>query len=99
MQVIAFYYGCNDLHKTKVNFFVAIQFIPITCHEDPEGKWMYSSTLSLTSALDVMGGHCHAPAVVVLFPQYRRLGGPQGCLDGVQKISPHQGSIPGPSSP
>ena len=31
------------------------------CHEGPEGEERYSSTLSLTSALDVVGGHRHAP--------------------------------------
>ena len=27
-----------------------------TDHEDPEGEWTFSSTLSLTSALDGVGG-------------------------------------------
>ena len=29
---------------------------PIAGHEGPEGEYRYSSTLSLTSALDEMGG-------------------------------------------
>jgi hypothetical protein len=33
------------------------------------------------------------------YPLYRRLGGPQGRSGQVRKISPHQDSIPGPSSP
>jgi len=33
------------------------------------------------------------------YPLYRRLGGPQGWSGEVRKISPHQDSIPGPSSP
>jgi len=32
---------------------------PRTCHEDPKGEWKYSSTLSLTSALD--GGGWSTP--------------------------------------
>jgi hypothetical protein len=52
---------------------------------------MYSSTLSLTSALDV-GGQRHAPAALppgmTRYPLYRRLGGPQGRSGPVRKISP-----------
>ena len=43
---------------------------------------MYSSTLSLTSALDGVGGQRQAPAALppekTRYPLYRRLGGPQG---------------------
>jgi len=34
-------------------------------HKGPEGEWGYSSTLSLTSALDGVGGQRHAPAAVL----------------------------------
>jgi len=34
---------------------------PITGHEGPEVEYKYSSTLSLTSALDGVGGQRHAP--------------------------------------
>jgi hypothetical protein len=37
---------------------------PRTGHEDPEGEYRYTSTLSLTSALDGVGGQRHAPAVL-----------------------------------
>jgi len=37
---------------------------PRTGHEGPNGEWMYSSTPSLTSALDVVDGQRHAPAAV-----------------------------------
>ena len=37
---------------------------PRTGHEGPEGKQRYSSTLSLTSAIDGMGGQPHAPAAL-----------------------------------
>jgi hypothetical protein len=36
----------------------------ITCHEDAEGGWRYSYTLSLTSALDGVGGQLHALAAL-----------------------------------
>jgi len=56
-------------------------------HEGPEGE--YSSTLSLTSALDGVGGQRHAPAALPpgknRYPLYRRLGGPQGRSGGCGK--------------
>jgi hypothetical protein len=36
----------------------------LTGHECPEEEWRYSSTLSLTTALDGMGGQYHAPAAL-----------------------------------
>ena len=39
---------------------------PRTGHEIPEGEYMYSSTLSLPSALGGVGGQRHVPAA---FPQ------------------------------
>jgi hypothetical protein len=63
---------------------------PETHHEDPEVEWRYSSTLSLTSALDGVGGR-HAQAALppenTWYPLYRRLGGPQGQSRRVRKIS------------
>jgi hypothetical protein len=37
---------------------------PRTGHEGPEGEHTYSSTLPLTSAVDVVGGQSHAPAAL-----------------------------------
>jgi len=53
---------------------------PRTGHEVPEGEKRYSSSLSLTSALDGEGGQRHAPAPgkETRYPLYKRLGGPQG---------------------
>jgi len=52
---------------------------------------MYSSTLSLTSALDGMGGQRHAPTALpaghTRYPLYRRLGGAQGRPGRMWKIS------------
>ena len=65
---------------------------PRTGHEGQEGKWKYSSTHSLTSALDEVGGQRHAPAALppgkTRYPMYRRLGGTQGRSGRVRKISP-----------
>ena len=41
-------YTCNGKHKRKVH--------PITGHEGPDLEYMYKSTLSLTSAIDGVGG-------------------------------------------
>jgi len=54
---------------------------------------MYSSTLSLTPAIEGVGGQCHAPATLppgkTQYPMYRGLGGTPGHFGWVQKISPH----------
>ena len=59
---------------------------------------MYSYTLSLTSALDGVGGQRHVPADLPLgktrYPLYRRLDGPQGMSEWVWKISPPPGFDP-----
>jgi hypothetical protein len=75
-----------------------------TGHEGPEEEEMYSSTLSLTLALD--GGVLTKPrpgrftsGKQTCYPLYRRLGGPQGWSGRVQKISPYRDPIPGLSSP
>jgi hypothetical protein len=64
---------------------------------------MYSYTLSLTSALDVVGGEVHAPAALppgkTLYPLYRRLGRSQGPWKGAKNLAPRRDSIPGPTSP
>ena len=62
---------------------------PRTDHEGPEGE--YSYTLSLTSALEGLGGQRHAPAALpprkIRYPLYRRLGGPKVWSGRVRKIS------------
>jgi hypothetical protein len=77
---------------------------PRTGHGGPEREYRYSSSLSLTSALDGVGGHRHAPAAI--YPQERpgihcKGGwlGPRAGLDRCGKCRPHRDSIPGPSSP
>jgi len=72
---------------------------PITGHEGPEVEYWYSSTFSLTSALDGLGGQRHAPAAKTRYPLYRRLGGPQSRCGRVRNISPPLGfdsrTVPG----
>jgi hypothetical protein len=76
---------------------------PITAHEGPKGQYRYGSTLSVTSALDGVGGQRHAPAVLplgkTLYPLYRRVGWPQRGCGRVRKISPPPGFDPEPSCP
>ena len=57
---------------------------------------MCSSTLSLASALDGVGGQHQAPAGLPLGKTRYQFGGPQGRSGRVQKISPpspHRDSI------
>ena len=64
---------------------------PITGHEGPQGEYRYSYTLSLTSALDGVGGQCQTPSALTpgktRYPLYRRPGGPQGQSGQVRNIS------------
>jgi hypothetical protein len=72
---------------------------PTTCHERPKEEQRYSSTLSLTSALDWgVGSQRHATAALLpgktRYPLVRRLGGPQGQSGQMRKISPPTGIRP-----
>jgi hypothetical protein len=62
----------------------------ITGHDGPEGEKRYNS-ISLTSALDRVGGQRHAPTALppgkTQYPLYTRLGGPQDRSGRVRKIS------------
>ena len=70
--------------------------------EGPEGEQWYSSTLSLTSALDGVDGQRHAPAAL---PTGKRPGSqeagwvPGPVWTGAENLASHRDSIPGPSSP
>ena len=68
----------------------------ITCCEDTEGEWRYSSTLFLTSALEGGGWLTQrpgrfTPGKVTSYPLCRRLCGPQGRCGRVRNISPRPG--------
>jgi len=71
---------------------------PTTGHEGSEVEYRYSSTPSLTSAVDLVGGQRHAPAALppgeIQYPLYRRLGGHHGQSGRVRKISPPTGIRP-----
>jgi hypothetical protein len=72
---------------------------PRTGHEGPEGEERYTSTLSLTSAVDEVGWlksrpGCYTTGKENRYPFYRRLGGPQGQSGRVRKISPPPGFDP-----
>jgi hypothetical protein len=79
---------------------VEVKGHPRTGHEGPEGEWRYSSTLSLTLALDGVGGQLHVSAALppppgmTRYPFYKRLGRPQGQSGRVLKISPAPGFDP-----
>jgi hypothetical protein len=76
---------CNLEFEEKCNSC----FHPRTGHEGPEGEQRYSSTLSLTSAIDVVGGQRHAPAALArVRPGTHCMGGwvvPSAGLDGCGK--------------
>jgi len=59
---------------------------------------MYSSTLSLTSALNGVGGQRHAPSTLptgkTRYPLYKRLREPQGRSGRERKILPQTGTDP-----
>ena len=59
------------------------------------GVQVYSSTISLTSALDGVGSQRPGKT---RYPLHRRLGGPRGLSGRLQKISPPTG-IPSPDRP
>jgi hypothetical protein len=67
---------------------------PRTSNEDSEGQQSYSSTLSLTSALDGGGWSTPSPGRYTRGPLNSRLGGPQGRSGRVRKISPPYGFDP-----
>jgi hypothetical protein len=63
-----------------------------TYHGCTEGKYRYSSALSLVTALNAGGWSTPRPVLFTLrkgkyYPLYRRLGGPLGQSGGVMTIS------------
>jgi hypothetical protein len=92
----------TDLTKKLHTYNVNGKVFPTTGHEGPEGEKSYSSTLSLTLALDVGGWSTPRPGRFTPGKEtWYSLGGPQGRSGRVRKISPppHRDSIPGRSSP
>jgi hypothetical protein len=69
---------------------------PRAGHESPEGVWRYSSTFSLTWALDWVGWSTPSPSCFIFGKETRhilcrRSCGPQGRSGRVRKISPTPG--------
>jgi hypothetical protein len=87
----------EETHKDKQKIH------PRTGQEGPEREQKYTSTLTLTSALDGVGGQRHTPAALspgkTRYPLYRRLGGPHGRSGGCGIFRHHWDLIPGSSSP
>ena len=86
----------NLVPKGKLN--------PRTGHEGPEGQQRYSSTLSLTSALDMGGWSTPRPGRFTAGkgPGTNCTGGwvgPRAGMDGCRKCRPRRDSILRPSSP
>jgi hypothetical protein len=71
---------------------------PRTSHKGPEGEQMYSYTLSLTSALDQVGGQRHAPAALTpgktRYSLHSSPGGSRGRSGQMRKNSPSPGFDP-----
>jgi hypothetical protein len=80
---------------------VARQRSPLNRPWRPRGGVNYSSTLSLTSALDRGDGQRHAPTALppgmTRYQLYTRLGAPPGRSGGSEKSRPYWDSMPGPS--
>jgi hypothetical protein len=90
---------CQRTHTTRpILFKYKSKVRPKTGHEDPEGEQRYSSTLSLTTALEEVSVQCHVPAALragmTRYQLYRRLGGPQSRSGRVRKTSPPPGFDP-----
>ena len=77
---------------------------PRTGHEDPEGEYRYSSTLSFISALDGVGGQATSrplylretyPVPTVQEAEWA----PGPVWTGAENLALRRDSIPGPSSP
>jgi hypothetical protein len=87
---------CNRRITSKT---LHVKIRPRKDHEVPEGEWRYSSTLSLTSALDG-GGWLRprpgrfTPMIESLYALYSKLGRPQGRSGWVRKKSPPHGFDP-----
>ena len=77
---------------------------PRTGHEGPKGKQRYSSTLSLTSALDGRGRSMPCPSSFTPGKDpipivWEARWDPELVGMGAENLVPHWDSIPGPSSP
>jgi hypothetical protein len=110
VEVRRFHWKVTALLRAASRWFVLLHNVhmllkrngkicPRTDHEVPEGEYRYSSTLSLTSALNVSGWLTPRPGRFTPrekdpVPIYRRLGRLQDQSGRVRKISPPPGFNP-----
>jgi hypothetical protein len=84
-HTIAILYTLSIFYEKFTKFKVKGNVHPMTVHEVPEVEWRYSSALSLTSALDRVGGQRYFPAALppgrTLYVMYRGWVGPRAGLD------------------
>ena len=88
-----------NLHVNVVKTTKHIKFHPRRGHKDQDKEYRYTSTLSLTSALDGVGGKRQALATLHpgKDPGTHCLGGlegPRAGMNGCGKFHPHRDSIP-----
>jgi hypothetical protein len=100
------YFAIHNIHQhmnSKVKGKSKSKGHPRTCHKGPEGEWSYTSTLSLTSALDGCGWSkprpgrftpAKAPIPIVEQAWWT----PRLVWMVAENFVPHRKSIPGPSS-
>ena len=93
---------CGAISRVPVNRYT-VKVYPRRGHEGPEGKYRYSSTLSVTSALDGDGWSTRPGRLIPgKRPGIKSIGGwmdPRAGMDGCGKSRPYLDSMPGPSSP
>jgi hypothetical protein len=92
------------MRQTKFHMHVKGKVHPRTGHGGPQGEQIYSSTLSLTSALDAVRGRRHVPGTLlpgkkVSTPCTGGWLGPRIGVDGYGKSRLQRDSTPGPSTP
>jgi len=63
-QYFSLYRICILLRHTNNGVKSKGKVPSITGHEDPEMDWSFTSTVSLTTALDEVGGQRHTPAAL-----------------------------------
>ena len=88
-------------HEIKVK--IKVKFTQEQATKNQRGGYRYSPALSLTSAIDGVGGQRHAPTALARErPGTNCIGGWVGTragLDGCGNSHPYRDSIPGPFSP
>jgi len=95
-RALFIWWSLGSLLSVKCKKRLKSKFLPIPSLKGPEGEFSYSSTLSLISALDGVGGGRRIPVPFTpekenWNPLYRRLSGLRSGSGRVRKISPSTG--------